>query len=179
MQNSILTLDIELSAWILADGNYEFVSFAVGKTAKFALEFCQKGYSLSTEPLSLVASTTPSFYEATADVVYRDESAWILDFGPVSAYRTGASPVDFGQRIKSEISLHIDPFQYYESLSKLENIPPLIYEWQLVGIDMCVNAPEQFIAVEKIDLQSDRRNGSTDSYILHCSLQSETATKVF
>lgn len=177
-QNPIQVLDIELSAWILADGNYEFVSFAVGAQAKFALEFSLRTYSLCREPLSLIASAERSVYNASAEVVYRDASAWILDFGSVSAYKTGTGPADVGQRIKGDVSLHVDPFHYYESFAKLADIPPLIYEWQFVGIDMCVNTPERFVSVEKIDLQNDRQNGSTDSYILHCSLLTDRPSKV-
>ena len=180
--------DIELSSWILADGNYEFVSFEVGNRLKFALEFNLKQHAVCFEEPFLEASEgRPSFYNSIAKVIFFNESAWVLDFGSISAYRQGP-PMDltFGQRVKAALSLHVDPFHYYEELSKLEDIPPLIYEWELTGIHMNATpfsrkndteVSQRFIAIDKIDSLKDRELGCNGSYILHCTLADNKPTK--
>lgn len=40
------SFDVELSSWILTDGNYEFVRFEVGSKVRFALEFYIKQYTV-------------------------------------------------------------------------------------------------------------------------------------
>lgn len=138
-------LAIELSSWILADGNYEYVSFEVGKTAKFAVEFLCQSYTISSDPLSVTSCVgRPSFYNATAKVIYRSESARVLNLGIISAFRAGANDLTVGQRVRGEVSLHVDPFVYYEQLFKLPGMPPLIYEWNIERIEMDVSP---FIAV--------------------------------
>jgi hypothetical protein len=91
--------------------------------------------------------------------------------------------VEVGRCMHGEVNLTVDSRDYDESLTEQEGVPPLVYEWQLVGIEMCINrktadqqesavdsSEEQFSAIERIDCVKDRRNGSTGGYILHCEL---------
>lgn len=184
------SFDVELSSWILTDGNYEFVRFEVGSKVRFALEFYIKQYTVCFEDLSLQACDgRPSFYKSIAEIIYRNDAAWVLDFGVISAYREGP-PKDLkvGQRVCSDLSLHVDPFHYYEELSKLQDIQPLIYEWELIGIDMdtmplsqeCeMEANQRFLPIDKIDTRRDRESGCNGSYILHCTLIDSQPQKTF
>lgn len=186
------TLDIGLARWVLADGNYESVEFAVGKRVKFALEFFVRSYSICHDPRALAPIIgRSSFYDATGEVIYCDESAAVLDFGIISAYRDGPCKFEFGQRLHGEMGLQVDPYSYYETLHKLTDIPPLIYEWELLGISLVIDqhfiderakitneAREQLLSIHKIDLVDDKTKGGADFYILHCALLDRHATKI-
>lgn len=181
--------DIELSQWILADGNYEFVNFEVGKKIKFALEFFAEQFSDSSEILSLTAvEKHPSRYMAVGEVIFQNREAWVLDFGGVLAFRSGPSAgFKVGQRLSALLSLHVDPFFYYESLFKIRGIPPLIYEWEVTGIDMSVKPPtktsalqdidEKLISIDKIGPLESHELGLNVSYILHCALTGSAPSK--
>ena len=41
-----------------------------------------------------------------------------------------------GEHYEIEGYLGVDPFFYFEELNQIENIPPLIYEWNLKKIDL-------------------------------------------
>jgi hypothetical protein len=183
--------DIELSTWILADGNYGSTSFDVGKKIRFALEFYLRNYSISSEAKSILPMPSkPSFYKGTAQSIYNDQTTLVLDFGQILAYRMTHSDVGLGQLITGDLSLHVDPFHYYDDLCRLPGIPSLIYDWELLGIDIVANPTvdtrlpslnqtqnDNFIPIKTIDIRGDKQYGSIDSYILHCELLSLQAHK--
>ena len=131
------TFGIGLSSWILADGNYDAVDFAVGKSVKFALEFWFQKYSICDEPIRLTAMDKGCLYDAVGECVFSDVEAkvQVLSFGEISAYRYSRdSNLKAGDRVAGNMYLGIDHFAYYEWLHKLPGIPPLMYEWQIERI---------------------------------------------
>jgi hypothetical protein len=127
------TFFVGLSAWIIQDGNYG--DFAVGRSAKFALEFCPHTMQLSRsrEPSSEHIET--SRYRVRAQVVYVGRSAWVIDFG-IMAYQNQEPPriAKGGSWVEGEIDLGIDPFFYFEELHARPRMPALQYEWRIRNI---------------------------------------------
>ena len=133
-----MNLDVYIDSWVISDGNYEH--FREGEIREFALEF----YALHR--LATVASVDKQLevnseytYDVTAEIVLVSEDICVLDFG-LAAYSESGSTLDAGYRVgdlvKGKISFGVDPFFYFERLSKIPGVPPLIYEW-------CINSVEQ------------------------------------
>lgn len=123
------TIHVGVSSWIIQDGNYG--DFAVGQHAKFALELgtldelrpAIEG-PLSAEPLGA------SRYRVRARVAFVAEGVWVIDAGAFLAFRElprGGAPL--GAFVEGDVYLGIDPFFYFESLSKIPGMPPLAYRW--------------------------------------------------
>jgi hypothetical protein len=126
-------LSIGIDSWIIQDGNYG--DFAVGDTAKFALEFAGKGLVPSSicERSSHLLHT--SVYRVRAKVVFVHPTVWVIDFG-VLAYWEAEPPssAKIGDWVEGDIFVGIDPFFYKEYLHKLTGIPNLYYNWKVEGV---------------------------------------------
>jgi hypothetical protein len=126
--------NIGINAWIIQDGNYP--DFAIGQVAEFAVEFNFPKNQLEPTCRQMEATHLhDSSYRAHGDIRLRTDEITIVDIG-ILAY-CGSDPV-FAQfledRFEAEIWLGVDPYPYFERLSKNEKIPPLIYSWQIRSI---------------------------------------------
>jgi len=125
--------NIGVDSWIIQDGNYG--DFNVGQIAQFALEFYPQKVeitSLREKSASLVSDST---YKINGEIILIKDKLWIIDFG-VCAYQEANLPnnAKVGDYISAEIYLGIDYYIYFESLYKLQGIPPLIYKWNIKKI---------------------------------------------
>jgi hypothetical protein len=127
---------IHLSGWIIEDGNYR--DFAVGQTAEFAVEFWLRVDSSvnATSSEIGVESVDSEFYRATAEVIAATGHLTILNIGILAYSYPAPSFAGFGAgaRIRGEVGLGVDPFDYFETLATDQSIPPMIYTWRIVDI---------------------------------------------
>lgn len=75
-------------------------------------------------------------YDVVADKVLVRDQLTILNIG-ILVYCECASqfPETEGSgRVRTELELGVDPYMYFERLSKDEQIPALIYSWQITSI---------------------------------------------
>jgi hypothetical protein len=134
--DSAANWDIGLSAWIIQDGNYP--DFEVGQTVEFAVEFWIPD-GVGCGPSDKKASATnlgDCVYDAVAEIIFQTADITIFDIG-FMAYRETSSlqqSLPTGSRIAVRLGLGIDPFLYFESLSKLADVPPLVYSWKIISI---------------------------------------------
>jgi hypothetical protein len=180
--------NIGLSAWIIQDGNYP--DFVAGRTAEFAVEFY---YGPSTE-IALVNAdisarlAVDSKYNVVAELVSQTSDVTILDVGIlIYAEREGAFPEhQRGARVETTLSFGVDPFFYFEQLSKNPAIPPLIYSWRILSIlrqtapwvevkdhsgrSMRIRDEHKlgYVEVNRTDAWKD--DGGFGEYILRCEL---------
>ena len=124
---------IGVDSWIIQDGNYG--DFAVGDTAKFALEFAGERLVSSAMGERSAELLQTSVYRVRAEVVFVHPTVWVVDFG-VRAYSEAEPPksVEVGSWVEGEIFLGIDPFFYTEYLRKLPEMPNLYYNLKVEGI---------------------------------------------
>jgi len=188
MTNLASTWNIGLAAWIIQDGNYP--EFVAGETVEFgveyyhprdsAAEFCESDVSAK-----LVADTS---YSVVAERVLTNGDITILDIG-ILVYRQNQPPPPMpepGKRLKTEISLGIDPFHYFEAIGKSQESLPLVYTWRITSIlrqtapfietiSKCggkLRTRDQskpgYEKIPKTDAWHD--DGGNGSYILQCDL---------
>lgn len=173
---------IHLSPWIIADGNY--ADFSVGDLRGFALEF------YATQPLTPARRGRCSAqhlgngeFAVVARSVYSAHDWWVLDFG-LPAYTSTPPDTEHkpSQLFEGNISLGVDPFFYFESLSKRPSSPPLIFDWRIDRIEL-QTAP--YIEREGILVRDEKNLRSQDvqrtgehsgcvgsiEYLLHCTLE--------
>lgn len=134
--NSSNNWDVGLSAWIVQDGNYP--DFEVGQAAEFALEFWlpeevvgpASGRNISANNLG------NCLYDAVAEVVFQTAEITILDIGVLVYLETSAlkQSLPEGRRLAIRLGLGVDPFFYLETLSKIAEVPPLVYSWKILSI---------------------------------------------
>jgi hypothetical protein len=138
---------VGLSSWIIADGNYPH--FRRGR-ASFALAFFPASSPIDI-PRDWLSINPPdvdrtsmchiegSEYLVTAKVthVLEDDSWWVIDAG-VLMYRYGKPPDDIepGCWVSGKLYVSIDPFDYFERLSRYYAAPPLIYDWDVTKIEL-------------------------------------------
>ena len=117
---------IELSKWILLDGNYDTVNFEVGQIVRFAVQFYLPQFAVCSDFKILKAiNGRPSFYEIVAESIFQTEAAWVLDLGDIKVYtKSPQTDIKSGQYVQGILSLHVDPFHYFEELCNLPGIPP-------------------------------------------------------
>ena len=121
---------IGLSPWIIQDGNYG--DFHVGQVADFALEVFGPSPLLPSELTEGRATLIEGCrYSVNAEVAYSGSDLAVLDFG-VRAYSQHLRPTS--RWVGGELSLGIDPYFYFEQLSKDSRVPPLIYAWKVTRI---------------------------------------------
>ena len=127
------------SQWVITDGNYDH--FRSGQIAHFALEFHATDVKrIKSRPGTNCQQRGDGYLvEAEISALYSD--AWTIDFG-IAAYQNQPPPkrTTAGDQIKASIELSVDPYPYFEYLSRREGIPALIYEWRIERITM-VSSP--------------------------------------
>ncbi|SEE90105.1 hypothetical protein [Ruania alba] len=173
---------IGLDAWIIQDGNYG--DFSSGDRAEFALEFFPMGDVLPRDSSSISAvHLGDDVYDIVARVVHTDHRAWVADFG-LRAYNQSRLPagLEVGSMIGARVGLGVDPFTYFERLSKDGRFPDLVYTWDVVGIQQVMarwvlrgktwNRDEASMHVEELARTNAwTDDGSHGSYLLECALR--------
>ena len=130
------TWNIYLSAWIIQDGNYP--DFSVGQTAEFAVEF----FVDSSRPIECAEQrisathTEDSGYDVVAKSILQQPELTILDVGILvySKRKPEFQKFPVGALLQTRLSLSIDPYDYFQFLSKNPTVPPLIYSWHVLSI---------------------------------------------
>ena len=173
---------IGLSSWIIQDGNY--ADFVVGQERAFALEF------YASKPLVLLGPgrdstlnyvhTGNAQYSVTGRCIHVEADWWVLDFGML-AYTQYPPPVACasGDIVQGNIYLGIDPFFYFENLSRRLDAPPLIFDWNVCRIEIQTapliqtadrvleRDPMQLAWGEITETNAWRDDGGHAEYILH------------
>ena len=128
--------NIGLSAWIIQDGNYP--DFTVGDIVEFAVEYYQEPSTqiafVDVEPSARLVRE--SLYDAVAEKVLQTEDITVLNIG-ILVYREAEQAAALGEpetRFRTQLHLGIDPFFYFERLSKIPGVPPLVYSWRIASI---------------------------------------------
>lgn len=128
--------NIGIESWIIQDGNYP--DFRKGQLAEFALFFQPRSLlreAKSSEPDAMLIKE--SDYIVNAKVVFVGRESWVIDFG-LLAYTNQPPPkgIKVGSTFSAEIWLGIDYYLYFQALSKVESVPPMIYTWNIQKILM-------------------------------------------
>lgn len=137
MSKNLALWDLHLSAWIVQDGNYP--DFSVGQVAEFAIEFwhndkiavCEE----STESISYMP-TDDFEVDVVSKIEFSNSEITVLNFG-ILAFTENLPPEILpysSGKFKTRLGLGIDPFFYFERLSKVAGVPPLIYSWRINSI---------------------------------------------
>jgi hypothetical protein len=184
------TMMIGLSSWIIADGNYEH--FKCGDRASFALGFYPANSPLeiprdwlSVNPPGVdrasIRHVEGSDYIVTAKVtqVLDYEGWWVIDAG-ILMYRAGMPPDDVkpGCWVSGKIYVGIDPFDYFERLSRHHAAPALIYDWDITKIDLETTPlieegrlrwrDQSRRGWREVNDTKARAGGMVDEFVLHC-----------
>jgi hypothetical protein len=131
-------------------------------------------------------------YDTVADVALQTDDITILDIGLLVYSESSSalrSALPRSPRIAVQLGLGVDPFFYFERLSKVAGVPPLIYSWKILSIlrqtaplievdevgpstgrKVLVRDPQRlgYEAVRKTDAWKDD-DGHGD-YVLRCNL---------
>ena len=178
-------LIVDLSAWIIQDGNYP--DFERDQRTSFALEFLHSSDLQACEParpqsLALHTVNWSAIYDAVGTVVHVAAEWWVVDFGILAFRKERPSKHKFreGDCVRGHISLGVDPFFYFEQYAKQDEAPALIYDWMIRKIEIQTaprieTKPKNFERdvrslgwrpIEKTDAWEDD-DGSAE-YLLHC-----------
>jgi hypothetical protein len=180
MRNSFV---IGLDSWVIQDGNYP--DFKRGEDVSFALEFYSPTeLSLEEAERSQVVwleHIDADLYRIFAKVIHvRDCEWWAIDAG-VLMYREERPPrgVELGTWVSGQVRIGVDPFFYFERLSRHHSAPALIYDWAINKIEIqtapfvLVNDrrmerdPEQ-LGWREIEETNAWHDGAGAEYLLHC-----------
>jgi hypothetical protein len=182
---------VGLSSWIIADGNYRH--FKRGQRAGFALAFYPANSPLDI-PRDWLSINPPgvdqtsmrhiegSEYLVTAKVthVLEDDSWWVIDAG-VLMYRYGkpAEGIEPGCWVSGKFYVSIDPFDYFERLSRYYAAPPLIYDWDVTRIELETTPIVETGRMRmrdrsrrgwrEVDDTKAKSGGFVDEFVLHCA----------
>lgn len=141
---------IGVSSWIIQDGNYE--DFRHDEEVTFALEFFPLNHTPSLSSVKQAKWLQASKYKVNAQLIFVDKHCCVIDFG-VLAYQRVEPPktLQHGMWLEAEINLGIDPFFYFESLTRIKGMPPLIYTWHVHKIEV-----ETAPFIESVDAMGHR-----------------------
>lgn len=185
MSISIDTIKIGLSSWIIQDGNYD--DFSTTENRLFALEFFSenglKYIQQDYQTRSCLTSIGGPLYKCIGKVVHVDKKWWVIDVG-ILVFQEQAPPsyVKIGSWLQGEIFIGVDPFFYFERLSKMDNAPPLVYEWNVIKIELqtapfiekqpkvMIRDPDKngWKVIDRTDAWND--DGGHAEYLLTCKL---------
>jgi hypothetical protein len=188
-QNNMM---VGLSSWIIADGNYSH--FKRGERASFALQFYPTNSPLgiprdwlSVNPPGVdrasISYVEGSDYLIAARVTHvfdHNEGWWVIDAG-IPMYRYGKPPdgIESGCWISGKVYVGIDEFFYFETLSKYDAAPALIYDWEVTKIEL---ETTPIIESGRVRMRDQSRRGwrevddtkaksgaVCDEFVLHCA----------
>jgi hypothetical protein len=126
-------------------------------------------------------------YDTLAEVIVRTDEVTVLDIG-VLVYQHAPSqqlPFPKESRIALKLRLGVDPFNYFEVLSKNDDILPLVYSWKILSIfrqtapfidtvadgqKIRMRDPQRFgyAEIPRTDAWND--DGGYAEYVLRCEL---------
>jgi hypothetical protein len=178
--------ELGLSAWIIQDGNYG--DFARGDRVEAAVEFWFDDRLELAEPSAPSAHHVDgSTYEVVGRVVLVEADVWVIDIG-ICVFSEHKPPpgLAVGDVVAGRAYVGVDPFFYFERLSKRSSMPPLIYTWQVLAIarqtaPFVSDGPRLLVrdssklgweAVEQTEAWSD--DGGRADYVLRCELVPES-----
>jgi hypothetical protein len=193
-----MNFDVYIDHWVIADGNYE--EFREGETRQFALEFYSPNAltKVNAAPKRLIPMNGYK-YHVSAEVAFASEGICVIDFG-LRAYSNSTSDTQaghkFGDFVEGDIALGVDPFFYFDELSNIAAVPPLIYKWSIDKIEqdttplVLADARGRPVYVRDESRRSYERVGATDentigppqtgaSYVLHCTKLDDQPRKNF
>ena len=132
-----MDFDVYIDSWIISDGNYDH--FHEGEIREFALEFyAPDGLTRLPSSARHFRASSGYTYEVEAEIVFISDEICVLDFG-LAAYSENSADLKAGHRlgdvVQGKITLGVDPFFYFERLSKISGVPPLIYEWRINSVE--------------------------------------------
>jgi hypothetical protein len=183
-------LMVGLSSWVIADGNYPH--FKRGDRASFALVF------YASDPLRIpedCLSINPpgvdqafmrhlegSRYTVTARVTHilDYDGWWVIDAG-IPMYRAGmpTNEIKVGCWVSGTINVGVDPFDYFERLSRYYAAPPLIYDWDVKKIEIETTPiiesgrmrtrDQSRREWREVEDTKARTGGFVDEFVLHCT----------
>jgi hypothetical protein len=171
---------VGLDSWVIQDGNY--TDLAVGDELEFALNFYAHEFDAAPPGPVAAQRKKDDYYEVLAQVTYRADDAWTIDFG-LGAYEEQPSPpVETGMFVRALIQLGVDPFSYLADLAPRDDAPALVYTWRLerIGLQtapLVETAPRHFERdrsrwgwkeIPRTDAWND--DGGTAVYQLECTL---------
>jgi hypothetical protein len=158
------TLNIGLSGWIIQDGNY--AEFEAGREYRFALEFGSDDLALDADPGSgpRLSHVRASHHEVRGVVVFRSESAWVVDFG-VPAYQLATPPAwaSVGLPVRGRVDLGVDPYFYSAELRHREGMPDLFRRWFVRRI-LLETTPWKDVT-DPLGLTVSERDASRESFV--------------
>jgi hypothetical protein len=185
--NSPTHWDIGLAAWVIQDGNYP--DFDVGQTVEFALEFwLPEGVAARASNGKVSANNLGDcLYDTVGEVRAQTDQITVLDIGILVYQQTSSQQPSLpqGPRVAVQLRLEVDPFHYFESLSKTGDVLPLVYSWKILSI-FRQTAPfiDTVAEGQKIRIRDPRRlgyeeilktdawndDGGNPQYLLRCDL---------
>ncbi len=191
---------IWLPGWVIGDG---FGHVRVGDCKQFAIELWFPQEIKKSEISSSTLRESDDYnYDLWAKLIWQmkpegeNHLVSIMQFGTVSGYHhdvTAQMPLlQLGEGVHATASLGVDPYPYEEWMSKLPNIPPLIYQWKVEGITRdatplrLVNGryepveQREFIDISSTSDGPNAYDGvipvRAADFVLHCQLLSEIPT---
>ncbi|MBC7951901.1 MAG: hypothetical protein H7Z12_08830 [Rhodospirillaceae bacterium] len=135
MTNTFL---IELSSWIIQDGNYP--DFQRGQLAAFAVEFGAAFLTPCQPPDDHRPAAQPvenDLYQITGRVIHATPEWQCLDMG-IRVYCNHASPghLNEGEWVQGQTGLGVDPYFYFGHFAQQQGAPALIYDWWIDAIEV-------------------------------------------
>src|SRR5205807_3028714 len=124
------TLNVWLPSWVILDGNYR--NFRAGQEADFALLFDSLSGTKTSEGRPSLWPVKANQYRFCGQTIFWGQECWVLDAG-VHGYCDYPIPPKAveGTWWAGVLATRIDPFFYFEELSKHPAVPPLIYSWRI------------------------------------------------
>ncbi len=107
--------------------------FEQGQTREFALAVATPS-ALHTDEIPVIGCERidDRRYWLRAQVVYRHDAVYVLDFGLLAYFEDRRfAGIDVGAYVSGEVALEVDLYQYMEAYHSLPGIPPLVYTWQI------------------------------------------------
>ena len=126
--------NIGLPSWVIQDGNYG--DFEKGQVAEFAVEFTQlQRVEAGIEGRTKARLGSDGVYDVAGQLVLRTAKITVVDIG-LLVFNDAVNfkiPGDSAW-FETRVELGIDFFVYFEELSKISGVPPLIYTWRVDSI---------------------------------------------
>lgn len=168
-------LQVGLSSWIIADGNYK--DFSVGDVRSFALEYYNEAELRPATASSSHRHLGDARHAVTGRRVHLAPTWCAIDIG-VLAYRELHSFSPPPPSFSGEVYLGVDPFFYFESLARDADAPALIYDWRIHRIELetaprilkdglMIYDPDKR---KRANVQDTKRG---EEFILHCERLAE------
>jgi hypothetical protein len=176
------TWQLDLSSWIIQDGNYP--DLRRGERVELAVEFGLAQPELVEPSVPSAELVQDSNYQVIGRVVFAAPEAWVIDCG-ILVFCDGAPPQGLAADdwVAGTAWLGVDPFFYFGELQRLPAMPALIYSWEIQRIRMqtapfvevaprrMVRDPSRWGWTDIVRTDAWRDDDGTASYLLDCHLR--------